>query len=211
METANLNLLVNESVYGDIDVTKLECVGHIQKRMGSRLRSLKKRTGQACLEDRKGIAGKGRLTDKAIDNLQVYYGKAIRGNTHDIGAMHNAIIAIWHHTQATNDIPDHILCPPGEHSWCGFQRDQAKGTTDYHHKHPLPAAVAKAILPSFEALSDPDLLKRCLHGGTQNRNEAINALIWQRVTKETYSSLPVVELATFLAVAHFNNIKRLSL
>ena len=56
------NLLVSESVYGDIEVTKLECVGHVQKCMGSRLRPLKKRTGQACLEDGKGIAGRGRKT-----------------------------------------------------------------------------------------------------------------------------------------------------
>ena len=139
------NLLVNEAVYGDIVVTKLECVGHVQKRLGFRLRSLKKRTGQSCLEDGKGIGGRGRLTDETIDSLQVYYGKAIRENTHDIGAMHNAVMAIWHHTQATDDSPDYDLCPPGEHSWCGFQRDQANGTTDYSHEHPLPAAVAKAI------------------------------------------------------------------
>ena len=145
------------------------------------------------------------MTDKTIDSLQVYYGKAIRENTHDIGAMQNAVMAIWHHTQATDDNPDHDLCPPAEHLWCGFQRDQANGTTDYSHEHPLPPAVAKAILPSFEALSDRDFLSRCLHGGTQNRNEAINALIWQRATKEKHSGLPVIELATFLAVAHFND------
>ena len=114
-------LLVSESVYGDVEVTKLECVGHVQKRMGSRPRSLKKRMGQARLEDGKGIGGRGRLTDKTIDSLQVYYGKAIRENTNDIGAMENAIMAIWHHTQATDDNPDHELCPPGEHSWCGIK------------------------------------------------------------------------------------------
>ena len=32
------------------------------------------------------------------------------------------------------------------------------------------------------------------------KNEAINALIWQRATKEV-----VVELAVFLAVSHFND------
>ena len=64
---------MSESVYGNIEVTKLECVGHIQKRMGSRLHSMKKRMGQARLEDGKGIGGRRRLTDKTIDNLQVYY------------------------------------------------------------------------------------------------------------------------------------------
>lgn len=52
-------------------------------------------------------------------------------------------------------------------------RDQAKGTADYSHQHPLSEAVADAILPVFESLSDRQLLSRCLHGGTQNRNEAI--------------------------------------
>ena len=41
------NFVVSESVYGDIEVTKLASVGHLQKRMGSRLCSLKKRMGQA--------------------------------------------------------------------------------------------------------------------------------------------------------------------
>jgi len=39
----------------------------------------------------------------------------------------------------------------------------------------------------------------------QNRNEAINALIWQCVTKEAHSGLPTVELASYLAVSHFND------
>ena len=50
--------------------------------------------------------------------------------------------------------PDHDLCPPGEESWCGFQRDISKGTADYVHKSPIPEAVADAIYPTFEALSD---------------------------------------------------------
>ena len=180
-------------------------MGHVQKRLGSRLHSLKKRTGQARLADGKGIGGRGRLTDTRIDSMQVYYGKAIRGNTHDIESMEKAVMAIWHHSRPTDDDPDHDLCPAGETSWCGYQRDKAKGTADYSHQHPLPEAVADAILPVFESLSDRQLLRRCLHGGTQNQNEAINALIWQRATKETHSGLVVVELAAFLAISHFND------
>ena len=198
-------LIVDEAVYGARPVSKLECVRHVQKRLGSRLRSLKKQMGQSRLEDGKPIGGTGRLTKNKIDQLQVYYGNAIPNNTHDIQSMENAVMAIWHHTQSTDENPDHDLCPPGEHSWCGYQRDLARGTSDYEHTHPLPAAVADAIYPVFEALSDKDLLGRCLHGGTQNRNEAINALIWQRATKETHSGLPTVELAGYLTVSHFNN------
>ena len=114
-------------------------------------------------------------------------------------------MAIWHHKKSTDDNPDHDLCPEGENPWCGFQRDAPKGTSDYIHKDPIPEAVANAILPTFEALSEESLLMKCLHRGTQNQNETINGLIWQHATKETNSSLPTVELATFLAVAHFND------
>lgn len=197
--------IVEEAVYGPAEVKKLECVGHVQKRLGSRLQSLKKRLGQTRLEDGKSIGGIGRLTKNRIDKLQVYYGNAIRDNSHNIQAMQNAVMAIWHHTKSTDESPDHGLCPAGENSWCGFQRDFAKGTSDYKHSHSLPKAVANAILPTFQSLSDKDLLVRCLHGGTQNQNEAFNALIWQRATKETHSGLAIVELATFLAVSNFND------
>ena len=97
---------------------------------------------------------------------------------------------VQHHSKSTDENPDHDLCPPGAESWCGFQRDEANGTADYQHEYPIPEAVADAIYPTFEALSDESLLSKCLHGGTQNQNEAINGMIWQRATKETaYSGI----------------------
>ena len=123
-------LIVQEAAYGDKEVRKLECVGHVQKRLGSQLCSLKKRLGQSCLHDGKPIGGAGRLTNITIDKLQVYYGRAIRNNTHNTEDMENAVMAIWHHSQSTDDSPDHGLCPEGEDSWCGDQRDQAMGTTN---------------------------------------------------------------------------------
>ena len=47
----------------DIEVQKKECVGHVQKRVGTRLRELKKEV--------KGL--KGKLTEKVIDRLQNFY------------------------------------------------------------------------------------------------------------------------------------------
>ena len=200
------NELTEASVYGEKVVAKLECVGHVQKRMGSRLHSLKKRLGKTKLGDGKSIGGRGRLTDKVIGNLQVYYGKAIRNNTHSIEDMEMAVMAIWHHTRSTDQKPENKFCPSGEKSWCGYQRALAKNdTSEYSHGHPLPEAVSNSILQAFKDLSKSELLSSCLHGGTQNQNEAFNALIWQRATKETHSSLTTVKLATFLAVAVFNN------
>jgi len=51
---------------------KKECVSHVEKRMGTRLRNIKKSNA--------GIGGKGagKLTDEMIDELMKYYCLAIR-------------------------------------------------------------------------------------------------------------------------------------
>ena len=143
------NEITDALVYEEKPVTKPECVEHVQKKMGSRICSLKKRLGKTQLSDGKRIGGRGRLTDKVIDNLQVYYGKAIRNNTQSIEDMSNAVLAIWHHTRSTDTNPDHKLCPEGETSWCGYQRDLAKNTQEYLHSHLLLKAVSDSILPVF--------------------------------------------------------------
>lgn len=56
--------LVESAVYDDKKIAKLECVGHVQKRIGSRLRSLKKQIGKTRLKYGKHIGGKGRLTER---------------------------------------------------------------------------------------------------------------------------------------------------
>ncbi|GFU26549.1 uncharacterized protein TNCV_1836871 [Trichonephila clavipes] len=61
-----------KDTYGENSVTKLECIGHIKKRVGSRLRKLKRNT--------KELGGKGKLTDKLIDKLKNYYKYAVRSN-----------------------------------------------------------------------------------------------------------------------------------
>ncbi|GBM75320.1 hypothetical protein AVEN_126693-1 [Araneus ventricosus] len=78
-----------KDIYGPDSVEKLECIGHVQKRVGSRLRNLKKK--------QKGLGGKGKLTDKLIDKLQNYYGIAIRSNIGNLQNMQSAVIAAFYH------------------------------------------------------------------------------------------------------------------
>jgi len=59
------------------------CTGHVQKRVGNRLRKLKKNV--------KGLSGKGKLTESMIDRMQNYYGIAIRGSKGDIVNMKKSI------------------------------------------------------------------------------------------------------------------------
>ncbi|CAK9816622.1 hypothetical protein ANTQUA_LOCUS9034 [Anthophora quadrimaculata] len=73
-DSKTFNGILKAEPYGTkCPVTKKECVGHVEKRMGSRLRIAKKAN--------KGIGGKGsgKLTDKVIGQLTRYYGLAIPG------------------------------------------------------------------------------------------------------------------------------------
>ncbi|GFT32313.1 uncharacterized protein TNCV_4483521 [Trichonephila clavipes] len=61
---------VNEmQPYEDTSIKKLECVGHVKKRMGTRLRALKLKMKGKKLSDNKTLGGSGRLTDADIDKL----------------------------------------------------------------------------------------------------------------------------------------------
>ncbi|GFV99014.1 uncharacterized protein TNCV_1509941 [Trichonephila clavipes] len=70
-----------KNIYGnEYPIEKLECIGHVMKRMGTRLRRLKAQLKGQILSDDKCLSGKNRLTEHEIDNLQSYYGSAIRRN-----------------------------------------------------------------------------------------------------------------------------------
>ncbi|GFX40657.1 uncharacterized protein TNCV_1217801 [Trichonephila clavipes] len=76
------NALSENKPYGDDHlIQKIECVGHVQKRMGTRLRKLKLVYSKKKLSHGKTIGCKGRLTDSLIDKLAHYYGNAIRCNS----------------------------------------------------------------------------------------------------------------------------------
>lgn len=51
------------------DVQKDECVGHIQKRIGTAPREYKKKNEINSLADEKSVSGNGRLTDVVINRI----------------------------------------------------------------------------------------------------------------------------------------------
>lgn len=106
--------VTSKKPYGDRIIEKLECIGHVQKRLGSRLRRLKNKMKGRKLADDKVLGGKGRLTDAVVDKLQTYYGLAIRRNVHDKTDMKNAIWAIFDHKISTDENPQHDYCPKGQ-------------------------------------------------------------------------------------------------
>ena len=91
MEMAILKVLFQFKTYNGIKVVKRECLGHVQKKLGTHLQKLKKET--------KGIGGKRKLTNAIIDKLQNYYGLAIRKHVGNKQAMKKTIMsgfAMWH-------------------------------------------------------------------------------------------------------------------
>jgi hypothetical protein len=55
----------------NIAVTKLECIGHVQKKIGARLTRLVKEKTEIKLHDKKPLGGKGCLTQSETDKLQI--------------------------------------------------------------------------------------------------------------------------------------------
>ncbi|GFY16175.1 uncharacterized protein TNCV_2348201 [Trichonephila clavipes] len=117
-DTKTFNALSENKPYGDNHlIQKIECVGHVQKRMGTRLRKLKLVYSKKKLSDGKTIGGKGRLTDSLIDTLAHYYGNAIQCNSTSVKEMRKAIWAVWGHSCSTDDEPMHWFCPTNPNTW----------------------------------------------------------------------------------------------
>ncbi|VDQ16092.1 unnamed protein product, partial [Trichobilharzia regenti] len=121
-------------VYKGVSILKLECCGHVQKRMGKRL----------------------------IDKVNEHKGKPFEDNVNDKDL------------EAAN-------------------------------KNCLPPFVMEIIKPIFEELSSDALLAKCVHGGTQNANEAFHNLIWYRCPKTTFVGRKRLEIAVYDATIVYNN------
>ena len=69
----------------------------------------------------------------------------------------------------------------------------------------MPQPVFKCILPLFERLSKEELLQKCLHGGTQNRNKAFHNTVWSVPPKVTYQNYETILAAVNFAVCKWNS------
>lgn len=172
-------------------VKKRECIGHVQKRVGYRLRELKKRV--------KVLGGRGELTKRIIDKLQNYFGIAIRSNVGNLEGMEQSVLASIFHNHNHS-----AYCPKGSESWCAAQRDKANGTKLYKPGSGLPLEVIKHVKPIYHDLSQPSLLSKCLHGKTQHANKSFHGMIWNRIPKTCFVGRNVLELGALDAICHFN-------
>ena len=197
-DSKTFSLLCREKVYGgepDDQVAKLDCVGHVQKRLGTALRSLKTQYKGQKLSDGKTIGGAGRLTDSMINSLQNYYGKAIRNNTGNLELMVRAVQATLLHSNSSDETPRHHLCPTGEGSWCKWQRAQSLGIEYTHRKPLIPEAIVYLLKPIYARLGSPALLEKCLEGYTPDTRMQMNHCTQQSgscVQKNSFSESGVL-------------------
>ena len=200
-DSASFKKVCESKPYDGVDIEKLECVGHVQKRCGSRLRRLKQDNRGKKLSDGKGLSGAGRLTEKVMNTLQNYYGCAIRQNTGSLEDMRKSVSAILPHVASSANNLLHHSCPDGDNSWCGYKQNPST----YKHKKGLPLPVIKIVEPIFKDLASTNLLSKCLHGKTQNANECLYKIVWDRCSKEYFVERDVVKEAAYSAVSHFND------
>ena len=150
-----------EDTYDGIKVEKIDCVGHVQKRMGKHLLKLKAKT-KGKLSDGKTIGGKGRMTEAKIKQLQRYYGLAIRLNfltkpnptesEVQVAAYtmkKNITATLSHNVEANTSATQHRYSPPGANSWYKWQQDKATGTKTYKPDSLLPSVFLEVLQPVF--------------------------------------------------------------
>ena len=101
-------------------------------------------------KENKVMGGKGKLIDKMIGKLQIYYAIAIGSNPGNLEAMKKAIFASsFHYASSENNKWHTAYCPAGENSWCIFMRAKATGPNKYKPGKDLLNSVVKAIKPIY--------------------------------------------------------------
>ena len=195
--------------YENVEIAKEECIGHVQKRVGSRLRSLKEKYKNQDFSDGKKLFGKGRLTEKSINTLQNYYDMAIRQNIGNLYGMKESVAAVLFHCSETTDIANrHKFCPSSsKFLYLQYQRVQLTGENTYKERINIPSAIVKVLKPIFSHadLGNDELLKKCLHGETQNPNESFLNMIWKRCSKRVFVGRTVLETTVTSTIIAFND------
>ncbi|GFV65510.1 uncharacterized protein TNCV_1737471 [Trichonephila clavipes] len=184
-----------KNTYGINSVAKFEYIGHVLKRVGSRLRKLKTKT--------KGLSGKGKLTDNFINRLQNCYEIAV-GSNGNLNVMQKNVVAALYNCASSDKKPMHGQYPIGKESWCYFQRVVANATKFTTKYASLSNDILNKIKPVYLELCDKQILSKCLHTCTQNSNECLNEIVWQKVPKEVFVSLRTIKFGSYDAIIHFN-------
>ena len=183
-----------------------ECAKHIEKRMGTALRNLtkeKKKTGVTL-----GGRGHDKLTHGVIDKLTYYYGNPYEAALETLMpcAMQSSPRSFTpsQRMKTLTMTAVQSALAAGASSRKHVQREKCQEHTKDNIKIPLSRDIAEEVKDVYVRLGHPDLLRRCLTGGTQNDNESLHAKVWAKCPKTGVVGLQHVIAATCSATAKFN-------
>ena len=106
-------------------------------------------------------------------------------------------------SENSDEASRHCFCPQNKESWCKWQKDIITGKSTYKANINLPKWIHDILRPIFQDLSSDELLSKCLHGKTQNANEALNNLIWNKCPKNVFVQQYVLQCSVNSAIIEF--------
>ncbi|KAK4324624.1 hypothetical protein Pmani_004737 [Petrolisthes manimaculis] len=187
--------IVNEKIYGEVEIRKDDCINHISKRVGKALRNYVQK------KSRKGSLTQ--VSEVTLGKIQEYYRKAIIRNK-NVEKMRKAIFAIIEHCSSTDDDPCHELCPEGVATWCFFNRAKAvgkpAGSHEQHVHYPIHQDIKADLYAIMRKYSTDDLLSRCI----QNDNESLNSVMWNKCSKNMFYHKDRLHYLIAKAITEFN-------
>ncbi|GFW97872.1 uncharacterized protein TNCV_1426351 [Trichonephila clavipes] len=130
--------------------------------------------------------------------LQNYYEIAVRSNVGNLSSLQQNVIAALFHCSSSVEKLMHGQCPIGKDCWCYYQRALSCGKSQTKKYKGLSNEVLNTIKPTYLELCTKELLTKCLHGKTQNSNQCLNGVIWQRVPEEVFVCLKTLKSSALM-------------
>ena len=128
----------------------------------------------------------------------------------NLDEMEKAVWAVLFHyvSNPKGEAEQQKYCPKGEQSWCKWERNQEKDADEekgLSNKKFLPPVFLELLTPTWKSLADRKLLERCIGGFTQNTNECLNMVLWNKCSKHKFHGRKTVQIAVTSAEVHYNN------
>ena len=187
------NLLKSDPCNGQVPIRKEECIGHVQKRVKKHL--MKKISSSTNLPQ-----------SKAVRIAHLYALVVVQHQGKSASDIHQGLQVLLSHTKEVHDD-----CPPGDSSWCYFQ----KRITQYEIEGGLtppttrqtylsPAEFARTV-EVFKVFGSLSFCSTITLGKTQNSNESLHNMLWHNSPKSKHVGQKSLVASTALGELSFND------
>ena len=192
--------VIKSGVYnGEVKVRKEECVGHLQKRLKSHLMKAKKSTKNHTFVNHQLEEHKA---DRVAHLFAVVVGQHVGKTAKEMSG------SLWRMFDHISE--NHETCPPGENSYCFFQKRLAKHIQDpsilapKQRKCYFNGQDIEKIKEEFRTFASEEVCEHLRLGATQNINESLHSVIWANCLKTKYKSPRCNAISIALSIICFN-------